>query len=87
MKLKKGFVLKEIAGECVVVSVDADLDLGGMITLNSTAQTLWRALERGVDSMDELVSALTAEYDVTEELAKNAAERFIAKLEELKFLA
>jgi hypothetical protein len=86
MKLKKGFVLREIAGECVVVSVDANLDLNGIITLNATAKTLWLALEKGVESMDELVAALTSEYDVTNERARDAAEGFVAKLKELKFL-
>ena len=86
MKLKKGFVLKEIAGECIVVSVNSDLDLNGMITLNSTAKTLWLALEKGVEDMDELTGALTSEYDVTEELARQSAENFVKKLEELGFL-
>ena len=87
MQLKKGFVLKEIAGECIVVSVNADLDLRGIITLNSTAKTLWLALEAGVNGTDELVAALTSEYDVSEELARDAAENFIAKLKELNLLA
>lgn len=86
MKLKKGFVLKEIAGECVVMSVDSDLDLNGVITLNSTAKTLWLALEKGVSGMDELVQALTDEYDVSADLALKAAESFVAKLKELNFL-
>lgn len=87
MKLKKGFVLKEIAGECVVVSVNSDLDLRGIITLNSTAKTLWLALDKGVDDTCELVKALTDEYDVTEELARASAENFVAKLKELNLLA
>lgn len=86
MKLKSGFVLKEIAGETVVVSVAANLDLNGIITLNSTAKTLWLALEGGVDSMDDLVSALTGEYDVTPERAREAAEGFVKRLEGLNFL-
>jgi hypothetical protein len=67
--------------------VNADLDLRGIITLNSTAKTLWLALEAGVDGTDELVAALTSEYDVSEELARDAAENFIAKLKELNLLA
>ena len=86
MKLKTGFVIREIAGECVVVSVNSDLNLDGIITLNDTAKTLWCALEAGVDSIDELVVALTAEYDVDVETARVAAESFIAKLKELDFL-
>ena len=87
MKLKEGFVLKEIAGECVVVSANADLDLNGVITLNSTAKTLWLALEAGVEGVDELVIALTNEYEVDEAVARRAAESFVSKLKELNFLA
>ena len=86
MKLKKGFVLREIAGECVVVSVNTELNLDGVITLNGTAKTLWLALEAGVDNVDALVSALTAEYDVDEATARAASDSFIAKLKELDFL-
>ena len=86
MKLKNGFVLREIAGDCVVVSVNSDLDLDGVITLNGTAKTLWLALEAGVSSVDELVLALTSEYDVDEATARLAAESFISKLKELDFL-
>lgn len=86
MKLKKGFVMKEIAGECVVISTSSDLDLKGVITLNSTAQTIWKALESGVDTIDGLTDALTSEYEVDEPTARRAAEAFVAKLKELNFL-
>ena len=86
MKLKNGFVLKEIAGECVVVAVDEALDLNGMITLNATAKTMWLLLAKGADR-EELIKALTDEYDVSRELAAEAVDRFTSKLEELGFLA
>ena len=86
MKLKSGFVLKEIAGETVVVSTDSDLDLNGIITLNSTAKTLWLALESGAQGIDQLVSALTAEYNVDKATALKAAEGFVNRLKELDFL-
>ena len=87
MKLKEGFVLREIAGECVVVSINASVNLDGMITLNDTAKTLWRALESGVNGVDELVEVLMAEYEVDEKMARKAAESFVGKLRELDFLA
>ena len=86
MKLKNGFVLKEIAGECVVVPIDSSLNLDGMITLNDTAKTIWLLLENGAER-DELIKALTDEYDVSAELAAQAADNFVAKLKELEFLA
>lgn len=86
MKLKNGFMLKEIAGECVVVATDASLNLDGMITLNETAKTIWQTLEKGAE-MDDLVQALTDEFEVDADKARKAAEAFVAKLKELNFLA
>ena len=86
MKLKKGFVMKEVAGECVVISTSSELDLKGVITLNSTAQTIWKALESGVETIDGLVVALMDEYEVDEPLARKATENFVAQLKELNFL-
>ena len=86
MKLKSGFVLKEVAGECVVVDVNSDLNLDGMITLNTTAKTLWQALQKGAEE-EELVKALTDEYEVDEAMARQAVRSFVEKLKELSFLA
>ncbi len=86
MNLKDGFVLRELAGECVVVPASAALDLDGMITLNETAKTLWRALEEGAEP-DGLVAALTSEYEVTEAVARAAVEAFVTRLKELDLLA
>ena len=86
MKLKEGFVLKELAGECVVVPASAALDLDGMITLNETAKTLWLALEKGAEA-EELVAALISEYEVGESLARSAVDAFLARLRELDLLA
>ena len=85
MKLKSGFVLKEVAGECVVVNVNPHANLDGMITLNSTAKTLWLALEKGA-SEEELVRALTEEYEVDEETAVLAVRGFAEKLSALELL-
>ena len=86
MKLKDGFVLKEIAGECVVVPTNADLNLDALITLNSTAKTLWICLDNGAE-IDDLVSALLNEYEVDEITARQASEHFVNRLKELDLLA
>ena len=56
MKLKKGFVLREVAGETVVVPVEAELNFNGMITLNEAAKVLWSVLENET-STEDLVKA------------------------------
>ena len=86
MKLKDGFILREVAGQTVVLPVGGDLDLNMMITLNETGAFLWKRLENENDEAG-LVAALLAEYDVDEATAKTAVEGFVAKLNENGFLA
>ena len=86
MKLKDGFILREVAGQTVVVPSGDELDLNLMITLNGTGKFLWEKLEQGTD-MDGLISAMLAEYDVDETTARKGIEAFVAKLEANGFLA
>lgn len=86
MKLKDGFILREVAGECVVLSVSAEIDLNGMLTLNSTGRTLWQRLEQEAQ-LSDLTQALVDEYEVDEQTASAAAASFVEKLKELDLLA
>ena len=86
MKLKDGFVLREVAGEHVVIPTGDALNLNMMITLNETGCTLWKRLEQEAE-LSDLTAALLAEYDVDEATAAAAAEQFVAKLKEHDFLA
>ena len=86
LKLKEGFVLRNVAGENVVLPTGDELDLTMMITLNDTGAFLWEKLDQGA-AEGELVSALLSEYDVTEEIAKASVAGFVAKLREHGFLA
>lgn len=86
MKLKDGFILREVAGQTVVLPTGEELDLNMMITLNETGAFLWKQLENENDQAG-LVAALLAEYDVDEATAKTAVEGFVAKLNENGFLA
>lgn len=85
MKLKNGFILREVAGEIVVVPSGDTLDLNMMITLNETAAFLWKHIEKGADE-DELVSALLSEYEITEEDARKHIKKFGETLNEHGFL-
>ena len=85
MKLKEGFILRDVAGETVVIPSGDDLDLNMMITLNDTGKFIWEKLEQGID-LDALVDAVHDEYDVTRERAKSAVCAFVAKLNDHGFL-
>ena len=85
MKLKDGFILRQVAGQTVVLPTGGDLDLNMMITLNDTGKFLWERLSVETDEA-ELVAALLAEYDVDEETAAKSVATFVAKLNENGFL-
>lgn len=81
MKIKKGFVVKEIAGQYVVVALGpASKIFNGIIKLNDSGKFIWDMLEKGSEKQD-IVSALLNEYDgVDIETAENDVQKFINEL-------
>lgn len=86
MKLKEGFLLKEIAGSHVVVPVGEQLvDFQMMITLNETGAFLWNLLKTEITE-EALVEALLGEYDVDRETAAADVKEFLQTLKEKEIL-
>lgn len=82
MKIKNGFLLRQVGGNSVVVPVGAQsVDFRCLITLNEVGAFLWKKLEQDCSSAD-LVEALLGEYDVTADIAGADVERFVASLRE-----
>lgn len=81
IKIKEGFMLREVAGSYAVVPVGkASLQFKGMITLNETGAFLWKSLAEGIEK-EELLKKMLAEYDVLESEASKHIDQFIEKLE------
>lgn len=81
MRIKKGFILKEIAGENIVVPVGENLvDFGAMIVLNETGVFLWQQLQEEKDK-SQLLQAILSEYVVDEQSAKDDIDEFLNNLE------
>lgn len=72
MKIKKGFVLREVCGQSVIIGEGLDaVDFGKMLSLNGTAAWLWnQAWEMGDFSVEALADRLCEEYEVTPEQAR-----------------
>ena len=86
MRIKDGFIKSKLGEECVVVPVGAQtVDFRGLITLNETGEFIWEFLSED-KSLDDIVSALTAEYDIDAETARKDAQDFVKILEEKGFL-
>ena len=87
MKIKEGFILRQVADSFIVVAVGkAVKNFKGIINLNETGALLWSELEKGADEQ-ALVQTLLNEYEgVTEEVAKIDVSAFVAKLMEAGLL-
>lgn len=82
MKIKSGFILREVADNFIVVAVgDRVKEFNGLINLNSTGAFLWKVLEKGATE-DDLVNALLAEYEIDEQTARRDVGIFVAKVKE-----
>ena len=81
MKIKEGFILRNVAGNNVVVPIgQATLDFNGMMSLNDTGTFLFERLIEGT-SNENLVEDLIAEYGIDRDLAVEDVEAFILKVE------
>jgi hypothetical protein len=83
MKIKQGFLLRNVADVNVVVPVgEMSVDFNGIITLNDTGKFLFEQLMTKDTSEDELLRSLISEYEVDEETAGADIREFAAKLRE-----
>ncbi len=86
MKLKSGFVIREIAGNSIIVPVGERVkDFNGVINLNDTGVFMWGLLEKGTTE-EEMVQAVLSEYDVEKAVAERDVKKFVEKLKEAKLL-
>ena len=72
MKIKDGFVLREVCGERVIVGEGLGaIDFGRLLALNETAAWLWKeAKEMGEFDVNLLTERLCEEYDVMPDEAR-----------------
>ncbi len=77
MKIKKGFLVREIADTYIVVPVgERVIDFKGIMTLNDTGYFLWKRLLEEI-SYDSLLAALLEEYEVDEATARMDIDEFL----------
>ena len=83
MKASKDFILREIAGEYILVPAGAaSARLNGLITLNELGWFIFKTLETE-QTFDSLTDAITAEYDVEREVARADALEFLQQLDKV----
>ena len=86
MKIKKGYILRTVCGENVIVGEGLDaINFGRMLSLNETAAWLWKqAVEQGDFTAESLANALCDEYEVAPDQALADVKETINQWTELK---
>ena len=80
MKIKNGYIMREVAGENVVIAVgEAARDFKGMIRLNPTGAFLWKLLESDTDE-SAMLAAMLDKYDIDEDTAKRDIAAFVSSV-------
>ena len=78
MKIKKGFVLRNICGENIIVAEGKEnIDFTKIISMNESSAYLWESVKDTEFDASTLKKLLCAEYDVDETTAKNDAEALL----------
>lgn len=86
MRIKKGYILRQVNNEWIVVSIGAEsINFNGLIRLNETGAFLFKILEDNI-SINELAEALANEYEVDLEKAEKDCLKFINILKDKKIL-
>jgi len=81
MRLKKGFVLREVCGERVIMGEGLSaINFGKLLALNETAAWLWKqAQEMGDFTVEALAEKLSEEYEVEPGEAKADVADMVAE--------
>lgn len=86
MKIKDGFVLRNICGEYLVVAIGKQtLDFKGLIKLNEPGAFLWEQLQTE-RTVEELQTAMLNEYDVDADTAAADIDAFVQSLKKADLL-
>ena len=86
MIIKKELIKREIAGDTILVPVGkAVYDSNGLFMLNELGAFIWDLLPNA-NSEADICSAVLAQYEVSEETAREDVSAFLAKLRDMDII-
>lgn len=85
MKQKKGFILREVCGERVIIAEGVEVvNFNKLLSLNESAAYLWQqASALGDFTVEQLADKLCEEYEVSKDQALKDVEQMLAKWQEI----
>lgn len=86
MRVSTDFILREVAGEWLLVPVgDAAVKLRGLIGLSESGYLIYTLLQKGADRQ-ELLRAVLSEYKVDQATAEADVDAFLFQMRSLGIL-
>ena len=86
MKMRRGFVVREVGGKKYAVATgDTCNYFKGMLTLNDMGAFIFDKLKKDVTA-EEIVDAILAEYDAGREVVTADVNEFLTKLRDANIL-
>ncbi len=86
MKLNKEFILREVAGETLVVPVGSmALKFNGIISLDPVSTLIWKALEQE-KNREEILAEILENFEVEKQVAEADMDEFLKQLEDNDFM-
>ena len=83
MRIKKGFELRKICGENIIVAHGVEnIDFTKVITLNESAAFLWNQVIGKDFTEQDMVEALLTEYEVEKPMAEDDVKALVRSWKE-----
>ncbi|MBR5247185.1 MAG: PqqD family protein [Clostridia bacterium] len=80
MKVKEGFILKDVAGSKIVIATgEQRLNFNGVITFNDVGAEVFTLLD-GNNSVEDIVAKISSDYNAPVEVVKADVEKLIEKM-------
>ena len=87
MKVKDGFVLREVCGETIVVPTGKrSIEFNGLINVNELGAFLWEKLQEEC-TLEQLADYVLQEYEVSKEIALKDITEFVEVLDKYDLLS
>ena len=87
MKITDDIIIREIAGECILVPTGEKAEnFHGIISLSESGKYLVELLKKDVTE-DELTDALLSEYETDRETASRDVREFLEKLKNIGIIS
>ena len=86
MKAAKGFILRNVVGEYILMPVDDKIaEFNGTVLMNKLSAFVWEKLQTSV-SREEILGDILQEFEIDEATAAKDLDELLAGMQELGIL-